>query len=224
LALLISISGFSQTNKLKMCNEAFYSEQRNSMTFLINNPNEIDSLVIQASIISPNVNKMVEKMNAVGEEIKQSKKILLNSWRLSAGTGFDFINSMDDSGQRINIGVSLDPKKLFLSGSERRRLEHMQKFLFHEKEEYQNKLRKLIYDVLFERLMLLEEMALNHDFLDESEQYYNLLKEDYKSGSIEYKTLRIGEKNYGSLKLEYHKSEHRYNQKTIEFNNIIGSN
>lgn len=223
LLFLNPFYGLGQTAKHQMCDETFYSEQRTEMNFLLQNPNEMDSLVLKAAKISPTINTTIEKMNAIGEEIKQSKKVLLNAWSLSAGTGIDFVQTMDNqNGQRLFLGVNISPKKLFLSGSEKRRLEHVQKSMFHVKEEYKNQLEKLLYEILFERLKLLEEMALNHDFFDDSEQYYNLLKKDFATGDIGYKEFRYAEINYSNAKLDYIKSEYDYNLKTIEFNQLTG--
>lgn len=170
--------------------EASYQQEILKVSYVINHPEILDSMVEKAYRNSATVKTFDESMALYDEEYLQKKRNWVSSFRLgvnifSASTTLQDDQSYTTYGLLPNVGLnlSIDPAQLVNRKSMMRQAENKKQRSFYQQQDQKQMLKVRILNLYYEYLAMLESILIRQHALDARKQYLHVFEIDFKNGN-----------------------------------------
>ena len=197
-------------------NEVFLKNEQLHINSILHNPTTLDSVMNIIFLNSGKIKSYDEQIKAKEETIFQNKKVLINGFGLGAGIGFIPQDTsvpneyIDNPTPRIAVNISIKPKEIFLRKSEERKLRSEQMNIHHIQQEQKIILKKELINLLYNQLLIIDDLFILIKQMNENEALLKLVVEDFNKGNIDFKGLseyqagnNIEKKQFNQLKYQY---------------------
>lgn len=224
LILFFSVNFYGQQD----FNDLFIESEINKLNQILSRPVIIDSLINLAHLNSNSVKSQEEEMKVFDEKIIQNKNVFINSFDIRSGVGFfresrPIVNGYVESLiPRVSFSLLFSPKNFFLIKSKKRELENLKKETFYVKEQIKDDLKSKLVNLLYEQLFFLEDLKLQSNLLNDNDQYLNLTKFRFKSGSVTLVNLQDAETRNNKIKRDFIRIKYGYLKVKSEYDLLIG--
>lgn len=170
--------------------EVSYQQEILKVSYVINHPEILDSIVQKAYRNSATIKTFDESMELYDEEYLQKKRNWVSSFRLgvnifSANTTLQEDQSTTTYGLLPNVGLNLtiDPAQLVNRKSMMRQAENKKDRSFYQQQDQKQMLKVRILNLYYEYLAMLESILIRQHALDARKQYLHVFEIDFKNGN-----------------------------------------